>query len=502
MKKHLLPLLSVLALSGCGEPDIPENFGVFARLTNGDLVELDRMSDVQRTKMLFFGDGDSISTSEAYSAPNMNYILKKPTVTIDMDEVEGFIVFGEKELNDRVIINYFADAKSFNGRFFDNKGKGGVNEETFMAQGWGCGKSDGVKYKKINEDMYLYELPSKEEGDYKYCSLKTFKEAGKGTRKSPHVGIDFYGWYYDGVYWTFNVEDEDSEGKDKELARKKAIDDRISKTLAKEKSEKEEKKKRKEEEIRSYETAPIVKNLKYFSEIDNIFSYTAQNGDGEGYSLSKDYICLGAFCAELHYKNINEFALDELIEKHKSNVMQSKDSYAKKPLLDSQVKVKGLNIPATFNKRGWLTVKHSDTKKHVEPLFGLYTLPTKLVVNMVSKEISPFLKDGDKRFAFGTELKAKGYNSYRDRGGMSFKLNSNEEEISTIGKANGGKDTIEEITLKYLKTDDLHRGIGTRSYFYVSSFKLKSMEGRFIIDDDDKYTPHKYRALNVTPKKI
>jgi hypothetical protein len=501
IKKILLLFVPLIALVGCGEPEIPENYGVYARLTNGDLVKLDRMSNVQHTKMLFFGNNDSISTSEAYSAPRMNYILEKPTVILDMDEVEGFIIYGEKR-NDKVKIKYFADAKSFNGKFFDNKGKGDVNETTFIDQGWSCAQADGMEYKKINEDMYLYNLPSKEKGDFKYCSLETFKEVGKGTRKSPYVAIDFYGWYYDGSYWAFNVEGEDSKGKENEISRKKAIEDRIAKTLAKEKAEKQAKKKRKEEEILAYETVPVVKSLKYFSEADNIFSFTAQKGDGEGYSLSKDSVCLGAFCSDLYYRDINEFALDELLEKHKSYVMEFKNRYGKKTLLDSHVKVKDLNIPAEFNKRGWLKIAHSDTVKHVEPLFGLYQIPTELGVNIASKEISSFLRYKDEKFVFGTELIAEGYNSYRDRGGMSFKLNLSEKEILTLGKATSGKATIEEITLKYLKTDDRHRGVGTRSLFYVSSFKLKSMEGRFIIadTDDNKYVPHVYVPLNVKPK--
>ena len=109
------------------------------------------------------------------------------------------------------------------------------------------------------------------------------------------------------------------------------------------------------------------------------------------------------------------------------------------------------------------------------------------------------MKNQDQRFAFGTELIAEGYNSYRDRGGMSFKLDISEALITAIGKKTAGKPSIEEVTLKYLKTDDLHRGTGTRSLFFVSSFKLKGIEGRFIISDskDNKYIPHVYEALNI-----
>lgn len=502
MIKKLAPLIATLWLTACGEPEIPESYGVYARLTNGDLVQLDREGEIQNTKMVFFGNSSSISMSEAIKAPRFNYILRKPNTTIEMDEVEGFIVFGEKQPDKNVRIKYFADAMSFNGKFFDNNGKGAVNEATYLDQGWSCAQADGMSYKKLQENMYLFALPDTEKEAYKFCQLASYKEAGKGSRKSPHVAVDFYGWYYDGAYWTFNVAEEDSDGKEKELTRKQAIKDRIAESLAKKKAEEVAKKKKRAEQIKSYESAPVVKDLKYFSEIDNIFAYTAQNGDGEGFSLSAEYICLGAFCSRLVYKGINEFALDDLLKKHKAKVTEFKKTYSQKELLDSQVKVKDLNIPTSFNKKGWLRVAHSDTREHIEPLFGLYTISTKLAVNIASKEITPHLKNQDQRFAFGTELIAEGYNSYRDRGGMSFKLDISEALITAIGKKTAGKPSIEEVTLKYLKTDDLHRGTGTRSLFFVSSFKLKGIEGRFIISDskDNKYIPHVYEALNIKLK--
>ena len=38
MIKKLAPLIATLWLTACGEPEIPESYGVYARLTNGDLV--------------------------------------------------------------------------------------------------------------------------------------------------------------------------------------------------------------------------------------------------------------------------------------------------------------------------------------------------------------------------------------------------------------------------------------------------------------------------------
>jgi hypothetical protein len=493
MKKHLLPLLSVLALAGCGEPEIPENFGVFARLTNGDLVKLERAGNVKKTGMVFFGNRSSIDMMEAARAQKFNYILEKPTVTLDMDEVEGFIVFGEGKVDDNVKIKYFADALSFNGKFFDNKGEGAVNESTYLDQGTNCGLTDGALNKKINENMYLFTLPKAEKTDYKFCSLTTFKEAGKGTRKSPHVAVDFYGWYYDGVYWTFNVDEEDSEGKEKEEKRQEIIAERIKKTEA----EKKEKLRLAKAELKSYETLPVVENLDNFSKFENILTAIAKKNDGYGFGVDGQRVKLGAFLFSLKKEGINEFEFEELKEEMEKLVTSVKSNYSQKEAKITHVKVTNLNIPIKLNTRGWFTISTEDRKKHLDPLVGLYSQKTKDGLNILSPKAASNMKYPDDKFIFGTELLTpKG--SRDGTGYIDLKFDEEKDVISSLGKRNGGQEIIEEITLKYHYNRKEHRRIGTNSRFFISSFKLKGLEDRIVNTDSkkEKYGPYKYKFIS------
>jgi hypothetical protein len=63
MIKKLFPFMATLWLTACGEPEVPETYGVYARLTNGDLVQLEREGEVQNTKKVIFGKCSSISMS-------------------------------------------------------------------------------------------------------------------------------------------------------------------------------------------------------------------------------------------------------------------------------------------------------------------------------------------------------------------------------------------------------------------------------------------------------
>lgn len=499
MKKYLLPLLSVLALAGCGEPDIPEHFGVFARLTNGNLVKLERASNVQKTGMVFFGNRSSIDMMEAARAQKFNYILEKSTVTLDMNEVEGFIVFGEGKVDDNVKIKYFADALSFNGKFFDNKGEGAVNESTYLDQGTSCGLADGALNKKINENMYLFTLPKAEKTDYKFCSLTTFKEVGKGTRKSPHVAVDFYGWYYDGTYWTFNVEGEDSKGKEKEAERQELI----AKRIEAEKAEIQ----RKKDELKSYDSLSIVSDMSYFSTPENILAYTSrEKRGGLEFKVKKtNWVRLGAFYFLPSKEGLNEFEYDELLENFKSEVQTIKEEYSKKPLLKSHVRLVNLELPVDFSKRGWFTMSYDDIYKQVTSKMGIYEANISKNLKMVSEDMSSSMSDLKGTFVLGTKLdgyKYSTYNQYPHSHSAPKFFIADKSMIRTIGKANGGKDAIEEVTLKYDKTRHINSNRnGTNSFFQISSFKLKSMEGRFILTDDGNSTPYTYKAYNVKPKE-
>lgn len=492
MKNCVLLFLAALTLTGCGEPETPESYGVYARLTNGDLVKLDRESEIQNTKMVFFGKSSSISMSEAINAPRFNYILRKPSTTIEMDEVEGFIVYGEKQPDKNVRIKYFADAMSFNGKFFDNNGKGGVNEETYLDQGWSCAQADGMTYKKIQEDMYLFTLPESEKEDYKYCSLATYKETGKGSRKSPHVAVDFYGWYYDGVYWTFNVEEEDSEGKEREEERQLVIAERIKKTQ----EEKEEKIRLAKAELKSYDSLPIVKNLNKFSEFKNILALTAQKEDGEGFGIDRDKVKLGAFLFTLKKDGINEFEFEELKEEMASLVDEVKTKYSNAETKLTHVKITGLNIPIKLNTKGWFTISTEDRKTHLDPLVGLYSLKTKIALSTLSKKAASFMKYPDEKFIFGSALLAKG--SYDGEGYIDLKFDENKEVVRKLGKRNGGNEVIEELTLKFHYNRDEPRRVGTNSQFFISSFKLKGLEERIVNTDSkkEKYGPYKYKFIS------
>jgi hypothetical protein len=493
MRVILLPILAILTLVGCGAPEIPENYGVFARLTNGDLVKLDRSSDIQNTKMVFFGNSASIDMSEAIRAPRFNYILERPSVELDMDDVEGFIVFGEKKPDENVRIKYFADAKSFNGKFFDNNGKGNVDDKTFLDQGRSCAKADGMEHKKIEENMYLYTLPETESEDYKFCSLKVFKETGKGTRKSPYVAVDFYAWYYDGVYWTFNVENEDSEGKEKEQVRLQEIAERAKKAQA----EAEEKLRLAKAELKSYDSLPIVKNLNDFATVNNVLALTAKNNDGEKFGLKKDTVMLGAFYFTLKKDGINAFEYEELKEEMAILAEDVKAKYSQAESHLTHVKITGLNIPIKLNTNGWFTISTEDRKAHLDPLVSLYSRKTKSVLSNLSEKAASFMKYPDEKFIFGSVLiSPKG--SHDGNGYIDLKLDEEKNTIRQLGKRNGGNEVIEELTLKFRYNDDEYRRVGTNSKFFISSFKLKGFDERIVNSDskEEKYGPYKYKIIS------
>jgi len=209
MKKVVI-LCLILALSvicGCSnEPQIPEHYGIYARLDNGSLVELERIDNHYTSKLIFVNNSNEVSMHELFNASLYSYVTEMPSTSLNMKRIKGFIVYGEKQIQKETGIYYFSRGNSIKAKFFDNKGPGNTNEKTFIALGYYCGIPDGMKYKKINEDMYLFQYPVDEKSEYKFCDLSKEKKYGEGTETFPITRACFYAWWYNDTYWAFKTD--------------------------------------------------------------------------------------------------------------------------------------------------------------------------------------------------------------------------------------------------------------------------------------------------------
>lgn len=171
---------------------LPEYFGVYARYNDGTLIELEKKANFTtqwRTNEVTL---DQMSRLPAYS-----YVMEKPKVVLDMSKVDAFFISGEQGIAANTAMYYFTDAAGFPGKFFENRGPGGKNENTFINVGETCGPNDGMKYKKVKDGLYQFAFPVSENEGYKFCDLIQGKT---GARGAP---ISFYGWFYNNQFWTF-----------------------------------------------------------------------------------------------------------------------------------------------------------------------------------------------------------------------------------------------------------------------------------------------------------
>jgi len=88
-------------LAACGNSGIPDEHGVYARTHDGELIRLDKTENVYNTDAKYIGSSSKIQ--------NYNYITSTPETTIDLYDIEGFVIYGDKPLGTDVYIRYFTD---------------------------------------------------------------------------------------------------------------------------------------------------------------------------------------------------------------------------------------------------------------------------------------------------------------------------------------------------------------------------------------------------------
>lgn len=243
--------------------NLPEYFGVYARYKNGELVEIKEQSHSRTGSSCLV-----ISGNDSGKVPSRLYVTEMPKVELDLSQVDSFYIYGDSKIEKNTAIYYFADYKYFNDSLCTEKGFG-KTKPVYIDIEFGCGPSDGMKYKKVKDDLYMFKFPVEESGEYKYCDMYSGKKAGSGeNRYKPLTQVSFYGWYYGERFYTFSTvqsvpfepelisqqkkessaSEDDSEkaitdkskqkssSKSKEVSKPKAIDSPKSDVASKEKA--------------------------------------------------------------------------------------------------------------------------------------------------------------------------------------------------------------------------------------------------------------------------
>lgn len=194
--------------------NIPEYYGVYARLLNGELVELNSVN-ASSSRVLI--SGRSASSGEKL----FHYVTETPKIKLDMENVDEFILYGDEKGTKPEIV-YFSKMSHEPKAFFKYNNGNGTRKNSFLNIDLSCGEANGLKRKKIKEGMYAFKYPSPKKSNYKYCDLtKTKRVTPEYLEVS--MKIDFYGWWYDKKYWIFYAENENKIEKQEELKREMKI---------------------------------------------------------------------------------------------------------------------------------------------------------------------------------------------------------------------------------------------------------------------------------------
>lgn len=496
MWKYLTIILLAFMLTACGNSGIPDEHGVYARTLNGELIRLEKVEEVYNT------DADFLNVYA--KKRNFSYITSKPKVTIDLYDLEGFIIYGKQPLGTDVLIKYFSDLLELSAirrvELSNNNGPGDVNEETFIDYGYRCGEVDGGTFKKIEKNMYLFTFPKTESTDYKYCSLAMHKQMGERRLPNPYLGTNFYGWYYDNAYWTFNVANEDKEGKKNELARLKVVEKERQKVIAYNNQQKER--------IKRYNNAPVISDFNgYLKPLDliKLSSKTYSNTDYQStfrvYRHNRAWwLDFGASRTRIKTDGLNKFELDKFIEEAKAETKKVYDNLKSQELKGEVVRLTGLNLPIKMDTFGKIKAEYQDIAANIG-----YKMPSLERVNLKEqvKTLSPYLANimasDNREFVSLIRLKMFRYNENMKDGFTLYLKPKDKELISKLGKKDGGKDVITEVTLEFNGSSTMIDSYWKSDLYnyQISSFKLKSSEDLiFLIDPKTEKRPQTFYVYN------
>lgn len=481
-------------LAACGNSGIPDEHGVYARTHDGELIRLDKAENVYNTDAVYIG---SFTDKQ-----NFNYITSKPETTIDLYDIEGFIIYGEQPLGTDVLIKYFTDfyemKKKTKLRLSNNTGPGDVDENTFIDYHFGCGEVDGGSFKKIEENMYLFTFPQTESSDYKYCSLAMHKEMGGKKLPRPYVSANFFGWYYDNTYWTFNVKNEDAAGKKNELARLAVLENEKQKIIAYNKQQ--------QERIKRYNNAPVITNFTSYLEPIDLIKLASKdlispNGNFKVEQHNNPWwLTFGASRTVIKTNGLNKFELDSFIKEANEEAKKVYDDLRSSELKGEVVRLTGLNLPVKLSTSGTITASYQDIINNITYKMGkLKSVKLKEQVNTLSPYLADIMSSDERDFKSIIRLDMLGYDEYR-QSGFRIKLKPKDYNlIKKIGEQNGGKDVITEVTLEFHDASFMMDSFWKSDLYeyQISSFKLKSANDyTFLIHPKASRSPSDFLVFN------
>ena len=346
--------------------------------------------------------------------------------------------------------------------------------------------------------MYLFTFPQTESTDYKYCSLAMHKEMGGKYLPRPYVSANFFGWYYDNKYWTFNVKKEDAAGKKNELARLAVLEKEKQKIIAYNKQQ--------QERIKRYSNAPVITNFKSYLEPIDLIKLASKDlrrpyNNFRVYQHNNPWwLAFGAGETRIKTNGLNKFELDSFIKEAKEETQKVYDELRSSELKGEVVRLTGLNIPVNISTGGTISSSYQDIGNNITYKMGkLEPVNLKKQVNTLSPYLANIMSSDTRTFVPLIRLQMYGYHEYRESG-MQVSLKPKDfNVISRIGEINGGKDVITEVTLEFhgasFMTDSFWK---SDLYNYqISSFKLKSANDyTFLINPQPSSKPSDFLVFN------
>jgi len=275
-----------------------------------------------------------------------------------------------------------------------------------------------------------------------------------------------------------------------------------------------------ENNIKKYSELPIKQNLSYFISPKNIAGLVISRIDESPLSayetglefgsdrnireekLHRDfnidrYKVNAVAIAEINSKGFSEFEIDDFEKKLKEEFAKTiqpiRNAYKN---VDEHIRIVNLNIPIKYSKesKAVASIKITDTAS-LQKLN--YSSKPMLLSDFIKKElnnkyISKYIVPSNKKYTFKTVIK---YDNDSWSGG--FQVKGDAKLLNAIGKINKGKDTITELTIHVHYSQYGNFSNPQKTYFVITSFKLKSSDKRFV---SNKYINliHKIKSFGNT----